>query len=194
MNERPLADSHRIDALAQDMTRLGYHALLSDGASSPHRDALWESPDVLAILVSIATNVSRDWLPRFLASELVFSRQFTALTPAHFTSLAWAYVRALKENASGTIADWGLLSGPDDTGRIGECVVFLGAAATPALLSLLDDAQEVPYLAPPGYPYEIRLGVQRRDFAALYLRHIHRIARAGDDRETTIAALRRHLQ
>lgn len=194
MNIRPPPDARRIEAFAQDIARLGYRGLLSNSASPPHLEALWESPDALGILVSIAVDDSRDWLPRFLASELVFSRQFTELRPDHFASLARVYVRALKENASGYIADWGLLSGPDDTGRIGGRVVFFGTAATPALIPLLDDTQEVPYIEPPGFPSAIRLGVQRRDFAALYLRHIHQVAVVDGDREATIAAIRKQLR
>jgi hypothetical protein len=162
-------------ALAGRLGRIGYRGLLRASASVEAPDDPWSIPDAPALLLSLALDPRWPTRTRFLAAEAIFARDMFRLRPEHYPLLAPLYVRALAENASGFMADWGFLRGMDDVGPLGSRFVSFGEAADPLLRPLLDDTRGVPYLYPPEFPSQIRTDLRIRDFAALYLSQIHRI-------------------
>jgi hypothetical protein len=183
--------------LAAELERTGYQALFRQPAAEIRSDALWGQPDAPARLLCLATDVGRPWRTRFLAAELIFRRQMFLLQPEHFASLAPVYARALAENATEFMTDWGFVDGMNDVGTLGSRFVLYGGEADPALRPLLADARPAPYGYPPESFDMLRLGLRFQDFAALYLGRIHGIplylTADPDQRDGEIRRLERAL-
>jgi hypothetical protein len=162
-------------ALAGRLGRIGYRGLLRAEASVEATDDPWSIPDAPELLLALALDQRWPARTRFLAAEALFIRDMFRLRPEHYPSLASVYVRALTENASGFMSDWGFLRGMDDVGTLGSRFLIFGDVVGPLLRPLLDDARGVPYLYPPEFPSQIRTDLRIRDFAALYLSRIHHI-------------------
>lgn len=185
------------DTLAAELTRVGYRALFVAPDAARRLGELWDRPGAPEALVHLATDEARPWQTRFLASEAVFNREMFLMQPEHSASLAAVYARALKENATGYMSDWAFQHGMDDAGRLGSRLVIFGPEADPALRPLLEDETEVPYQYPPEFPSELRFGLRRQDFAALYLSKIYgiplQLTEDAAQRDGEIARLKRLL-
>src|SRR5215472_9440035 len=162
-----------IDKLAQELGRADYQELFLLPNSQLRIDALWNRPEAPELLLQLAIDGARPWRTRFLASELIFHKQMFLHRPGHFPSLAPVYAKALEENASGFMSDWGFLRDMNDPGKLGSRFILFGRAANQALRPLLDDPRQVPYMYPPEFPSQIRVGFRIQDFAALYLSNIN---------------------
>ncbi len=170
-----MAADPREEALAAELERTGYQALFRQPDAERRIDALWDAPDAPALLLRLATDAGRPWRLRFLAAELIFRRQTFLVRPEHFATLAPVYARALAENATEFMTDWGFVGGMNDVGVLGSRFVLFGGEADPALRPLLADARPAPYGYPPESFDMLRLGLRFLDFAALYLGRIHGI-------------------
>lgn len=163
------------DELAEELERSGYRRLFVRADSQERLDELWNEPTAPEGLLRLATDAARSWQIRFLASEVIFRKEMFLHKAEHFASLASVYAKALVENASGFMSDWGFMHGMDDSGKLGSRFAIFGLEADAALRPLLDETREVAYLYPPEFPSEMRFGLRIQDFAALYLGKIHGI-------------------
>ena len=174
-NQKPF----NVADLAAELERLGYDGLfrLPASAASPARiDDLWAKPEVPDLLVQLISDSNRSWLVKFLAAEIILAKQMFLLRPELYATLASVYAKALTENASNFMADWGFQIDVNDIGKLGSRFMVFGPDSDPFLQPLLDDPREVPYVYPPDFPSQIRLGLRIKDFAALYLSQIHNIS------------------
>lgn len=173
-----------IETLAKELDRIGYRALFASPDSQPRIEVLWNQQGDEQWL-QLALDRAQPWQTRFLAAEVIFHQQMFLFQPEHFASLASVYVSALQENASGLMADWGFLHDMNDTGILGSRLILFGRDSIAVLKPLLDNSRAVPYLYPPEFPSQIRLGFRIQDFAALYLSRIcgHPIHLTEDPRQ-----------
>jgi hypothetical protein len=165
-----MAQSH-IENLAKELDRIGYYALFASPDSQPRIEVLWNQQGAERWL-QLALDRAQPWSTRFLAAEMIFHQQMFLFQPEHFASLAPVYGKALKENASGFMADWGFQHDMNDTGRLGSRFILFGQDSIAVLRPLLDDSGAVAYIYPPEFPSQIRVGFRIQDFAALYLSRI----------------------
>jgi len=182
------------ERLDQRLDGVGYRRLFGLPDSSRRLDALWAEPDAPARLFDLASDAGASWHARFLACEVIFHEQmFLILHHSElFASLAEVYARALVENGSGSMYDWGFGSAMDDPGALGTRFVVFGLDADPTLRRLLDDAHEVEYIDPPDVPFRRRTRFRVQDFAALHLGRIHDLAlRLTEDPAQRDAKIRR---
>ena len=163
--------------LAERLDRSGHYRLFGLPDAPRRLHDLWGEPGAPERLLRLAADPGASWQARFLASEVIFRKQMFLVLHRRelFTSLANVYARALAENASGFMSDWGFGSDMDDPGRLGSRFVAFGLDADAALRPLLDEAKEVTYSYPPDLPFQLRPGFRVQDFAALHLGRIHRI-------------------
>lgn len=162
--------------LSEELDRLGYTGLFRLPAWPAQIDNLWSRPEVPDLLVQLISESSLSWLVKFLAAEIILAKQMFLLRPEFYPTLAEVYAKALIENASNFMADWGFLIDANDVGKLGTRFIVFGKNSDPFLKPLLDNAREVPYVYPPDFPSQIRLGLRIKDFAALYLSQIHNIS------------------
>ncbi len=165
-----------VDDLAEELDRLGYDGLFRLPAWPARVDDLWSRPEVPDLLVQLISDGSRSWLVKFLAAEIILGKQMFLLRSEFYPTLAAVYAKALTENASGFMADWGFQIDVNDIGKLGSRFMVFGPDSDPFLKPLLDDAREVPYVYPPDFPSQIRLGLRIKDFAALFLSKIHNLS------------------
>jgi hypothetical protein len=170
----PTPNTARLD---ERLDRSGYRRLFGLPDSRRRLDDLWGEPGTSEGLLDLAADPSASWHARFLASEVIFHEQMFLILhrPELFASLADVYARALAENASGFMSDWGFASSMDDPGVLGVRFVVFGLDADHALQRLLDETKEVSYVYPPELPFRARPGLRVEDFAALHLGRIHGI-------------------
>jgi hypothetical protein len=164
-----------VKKLAKHLQDLGYQGLFRMPDSEQKVNSLWNEPGNPDRLLQLAGDTTQPWQTRFLAAELIFHQQMFDHRPEHFASLAQVYAAALRENASGFMADWGFLENVNDVGKLGNRFILFGRDSTSALKPLLDQSRAVPYVYPPEFPSRIRLGIRVQDFAALYLSKIYDI-------------------
>jgi hypothetical protein len=161
-----------IENLAKELDRIGYYALFTSPDSQPRIEVLWNQQGAEQWL-QLALDLARPWQTRFLAAEIIFHKQMFVFRPEHFAFLAPVYAKALEQNASGSMADWGFLRDQNDTGRLGSRFLLFGRDSIAVLKSLLDNSGVVAYVYPPEFPSQIRVGFRIQDFAALYLSRIY---------------------
>jgi len=163
--------------LVERLDKSGYYRLFWLPDSERKLADLWGEPGVPERLVRLAADPGAPWRARFFACEVIFRKQmfFILHRPELFASLAGVYARALVENATGSMYDWGFGSDMDDPGRVGVRIRLFGLGADDALRPLLDETKEVTYVDPPEFPYRLRSGFRVQDFAALHLGRIHGI-------------------
>jgi hypothetical protein len=185
------------DELAEELGRIGYRGLFVAPGRQQRLDELWNAPDAPDRLYRLATDAARPWQTRFLASEAVFNKQMFLQQPEHFASLAPVYAKALTENATGFMSDWGFRHDMNDSGQLGSRFILFGRDSEAVLRPLLDDSREVAYFYPPEFPSEMRLGLRIQDFAALYLGKIYgiplRLTEDAAQRDGEIRRLRQLL-
>lgn len=182
--------------VAESLERAGYYRLFDMPDSRRRRDALWNEPGAAARLVRVMADPAAPWLRRFLAAEVIFQEQmfFILHRPDLFASLAGVYARALTENATGSMSDWGFRASMDDPGLVGIRISVFKLDADAALRPLLEDDKPVTYTYPADEPFSIRPGFRVKDFAALHLAQAHGIAlhltEDAAQRDVEIARLR----
>ena len=164
-----------VKELADQLVRTGYEGLFRLPDSLGRRESLWSKPGAPDSLLRLALDAGQPWLARFLAAEIIFNKQIFLFRQEHFASLVAVYVEAFKSNASGFMADWGFLADMSDTGKLGSRFILFAQLSVPLLRPLLDDPHEIPYLYPPDFPSQLRLGLRLKDFAALYLSRIYKV-------------------
>ena len=182
------------DTLNERLEHSGYSRLFTLPAARQRLDRLWAEPGTPERMLDLAADTRAPWRARFLACEVIFHKQMFLILhrPELFASLADVYAKALVENASGSMADWGFASGMNDPGVVGIRFVVFGLDADHALQPLLDETGEVAYVYPLDGPFRTRTGLRVKDFAALHLGELHQIpVRLTEDPAQRDAEIRR---
>jgi hypothetical protein len=128
--------------LEQRLLDLGYIELfrrLDDQALT----TLWNEPGAPGALARLALDGNADPRARFLAAEVVLSRNPQAFDEPQRRELASLYATALRDRFLLSGNEW---SFPDGyLGQVGQHLVGLGPAAVAALQTLLEDERPVMY-------------------------------------------------
>lgn len=153
--------------VAAELGRLDYVELFMRSGTAA-MDRLWNAGHGPEDLAALAVDANAPWQPRFLAAEILFRKRPGFPSVEQKPTLASAYVEALRAAAIGN--PWGLPGELD--GPAGQHLVSLGDAASPGLMTLLEDGRLVPYWgsqeATLGNSYAFRV----KDFAAFFLSKI----------------------
>ena len=180
--------------LARKLTSRAYGEFFVLPAHEQTIERIWADPANRPALEALTADATQPLAARFLAAEVLFTRDFTFMARVSGAVIADIYAGALEQNLTGMANSWGLLYEHDDAGPVGIRFVMLGEAAVPALLRLLGNAS-APLIydgskeATVGNAYHYRV----KDFAAFYLGRIRRIPvafhREPAERDQEIARL-----
>jgi hypothetical protein len=162
--------------LAQQLSKRAYGNLFNHNEREATVEAIWSAPGNPETLEALVNDRQASPEARFLASEVLFDRDFTFLSRTDMTALAEAYATALVNDYTGVANSWGLLYEFDDAGPVGSHLLMLDEAALPALIPLLDDetipaTYEGSETATVGNMAKFRV----KDFAAFYISKIKNI-------------------
>jgi hypothetical protein len=125
-----------VSQLAKRLLELGYTELFQ----RPDNHAvstLWGAKRAPQALKQIALNPEENDEARFLAAEVVLSRQPRAFSAGEREEIGKVYAAALRQQFTGSANEWSFPVQP--IGRAGEHLLLLGPYAIPALRTLLDD-------------------------------------------------------
>jgi hypothetical protein len=159
-------------ALANKLMKLGYIELFQ-GLDETALDILWNEPGAPEALALLAVDPKAPPLARFLAAEILFSKQESYPPEDQKIQLASVYATALAENYTGAANTWGfpgILSG-----LTGEHFEALGGAAIPELVSIMDDDKRVYYAGSKEATMGNSYGLRVKDLAAFYISKIRNI-------------------
>jgi hypothetical protein len=161
-------------------------------------ERVWADPQNRPALEALVADPAQPLDARFLAAEVLFTRDFTFAARVGAAVVADIYAHALEQNLTGMANSWGLLYEHGDAGPVGTRFLMLGEPAVTALSRLLDDAgSPLVYAgskeATVGNAYHYRV----KDFAAYYLGQIRRVPVTFHpelaDRDQEIAGLKQQL-
>lgn len=184
--------------LAHKLTSGAYGDFFVLPAHEQTIERVWADPQNRPVLEALVADPAQPLAARFLAAEVLFTRDFTFTARVGGAMVADVYAHALEHNLTGMANSWGLLYEHSDAGPVGIRFVMLGEPAVPALLRLLDnDSGPLVYAGSKeatvgnGYHYRIK------DFAAYYLGQIRRVPvtfhRELAERDQEIARLKQQL-
>ena len=197
-SERNKAMHNETSELARKLTSRAYGEFFVLPAHEQTIERVWAEPGNHQSLERLAIDAAQSLEARFLACEVLFTRDFTFVSRVPAAAVAEVYANALAHNLTGMANSWGLLYEHADAGPVGIRFIMLGEAAVPALSRLLDDdSSPVVYAgskeATVGNAYHYRV----KDFAAYYLGRIRRVPvtfhREIAQRDREIALLREKL-
>jgi hypothetical protein len=156
---------------------------------------LWREDGAPEALRTIALDDDEDARARFLAAEVVLSKDPARFGDDERPALATLYETALRGQFTGSGNEWSFPNRP--LGRAGEHLVGLGTAAIPALTRLLGDESSVIYegsreaMGSDSYAYRVN------DLAAQFISRITGLPFDADPdpavRDEAIAALKAEL-
>jgi len=178
-----------VTPLERTLIDLGFLELF-ERLDSRALDAAWREHGARALL-ALATDGGADPLARFLAAEVVLSKDASAASADDRRLLAPLYATALARQLGRTANQWSL---PDGTlGRAGEHLVALGGPAASALRPLLDDDTRVVYEGSREATFGNAFRFRVKDLAALLIAKIEgrpfAAARDARERDAAIAKL-----
>lgn len=134
-------------------------------------EPVWKGGAGRADLISIVSDTTVPFKPRFLAAEILFARDTSFPQGMDLSMLGRLYASALEKPVTGA-NEWGkpFEKGKDIYGFIGPNLLRIGSAAVPALAMLLDNERKL-YYAGGDKDTEIPNSYQLRikDFAAFYI-------------------------
>jgi hypothetical protein len=181
--------------LTEKVRNLGFKELFfrQDGSAM---DSIWKESEDGYRLEQVIRDLNADPLARFLAAEIMFSKNVNFPSEEIKPVLVSVYAAALKENFTGLANPWGLPGKPD--GTTGQHFVALGEIAVPELLRLLDDNTVISYggskEATFGNSYRYRV----KDLAAYFIANIKelplKIDKDPNMRDIEIAKLQASLE
>jgi hypothetical protein len=162
--------------LAAELERGDHGDLFNYEVRDDAIDEVWAEPDAQANLEAIVRAPGGSPRARFLASEVLFAKDFTFASAIGQELVAEIYAEALRGDFTGMANSWGLLYEHADAGPVGLRFLILGEAAVPVLRGLLEDDRAGPTYegseeATVGNGYHFRV----KDFAAYYLGRIRRV-------------------
>jgi len=191
------ADKHDADrqsrkfSLAAKLRHAGYGALFQS-TDELMLDAVWNDPLYREVLPLLVVDREQEPLVRFLAAEIMFSRDDSYPPEEHRTALPGIYAQALADNFAGTANAWGIPGLLD--GVLGEHVMALGESAVPVFSPLLQDERRVYYAGSKEATYADAWSFRVKDLAAYYISQIRNfpfpVEQSSAERDRTI----RHLQ
>jgi hypothetical protein len=177
--------------LTQRLLDLGYTELF-ERADDRARSELWKERPAL---LRIALDPDADPRARFLAAEIVLSKDPEAFDDAERLDVGAVYTRAMRDHFAIAGNAWSFPNGP--YGGSGERLLRLGRAAVPALSELLDDTTPVGYEGSREASAAALWKFRLKDLAALFLSRITGLPFAATTdphaRDTAIAELKRSL-
>jgi hypothetical protein len=166
----------QISDLAHKLTTGAYGDFFVSSAPDHTIERVWADPQNRPVLEALVADAGQSMAARFLAAEVLFTRDFTFTARVGAALVGEIYARALEQNLTGMANSWGLLYEQRDAGPVGIRFVMLGEPAVPALSRLLDnDSAQLVYAGSKeatvgnGYRYRVK------DFAAYYLGEIRRV-------------------
>ncbi|HBE18007.1 MAG TPA: hypothetical protein DEG17_17405 [Cyanobacteria bacterium UBA11149] len=190
------AMTSKTSKLAQQLINREYGEFFTYPAHDKTIDAIWNTPGNPEALEALVNDKSAPTEARFLAADILFSRNFTVLLRTDLLEdLANIYAEALVNNYTENANSWGLLYEFNQSGPVGNRFLMMGEAALPVLVRLLDNESiSVTYegseTATIGNMYHFRV----KDFAAFYISSITGIPvqfhREIDKRDTEIEKLK----
>lgn len=186
--------------LAQWLVQLGYRGLFNGTDQERSLDEIWKSAPQQDF-ERLAGDAAMPSLARFLSSQILIRKDMTFPARADLRSLTDIYIKALVDNYTGMMSDWGFQQDNDDLGPVGSIFLILGDHAVPALMNLLKNDTIVDYKrrSPDfsGFDWTKLQRTRIKDFAALYLSKIKNVPvhfkTRFDERDKEIAELERKL-
>ena len=159
---------------------------------------IWSEPTNPPALEALVADIAAPTKARFLAAEVLFTKDVFFLERVGRPLLAALYAEALVKMYTGHANSWGLLWIDNDVGEVGSRFLVLGDAAVSSLIALLDVDTVVTHYEGSE---EATLGNGARyrikDFAAYYLGRITQYPipfhSEPSERDVEIARLREHL-
>lgn len=186
------------EKLAKDLVEGTYGTFYNYYNHEETIDSIWGIEENHGLLYEIVEDVELNGKARFLAAEILFSRELTFLSRFKGEMVAGIYADALVNNYTGNANTWGLLYEPDDFGPVGIRFDMIGKAAIPTLVGLLDNSDHGTFYegskeATMGNSYNYRI----KDFAAFYLGKIIgyelKYFESFEQRDEQIEALKKEL-
>ncbi len=180
--------------LGQELSGLGYPDLFLR-LDETTVDQIWRRPGAPEALRRLALASNAPPLSRFLAAEVLFTRDPVYPAPAERAALARLYGEALRGNLVGMANPWGL---PGDLDApVARHVRALGDVAVPAFAALLDDGTPLRYggskEATYGNSYDYRVKDEAAELIAESIGVPYQIHLDPRDRDAEIERLRQRL-
>ncbi|GAA2759455.1 hypothetical protein [Actinopolymorpha rutila] len=180
--------------LAEELGDLGYLELFQRFDENA-LDHVWRRPDASEALRQLALHPGTASVPRFLAAEVLFTRDPTFPAPGDRGVLASLYAEALRQNMTRMANPWGL---PGDLAApVASHVLALGDAAVPAFAALLDDSTQLRYSgsqeATYGNSYDYRVKDEAAELIAELIGVPYPVHLNPDERDAQIDLLRQRL-
>ena len=141
-----MKETNPTEQLARDLVEGKYGTFFNYYDHEETIDRIWSVEANRPLLYDLVQNEELDGKARFLAAEVLFSREFTFLSKVDPSQVAALYCEALVQNHTGMANSWGLLYEMDDAGPLGSRLTTMGEAARPALIQLLDNSDPGPPL------------------------------------------------
>lgn len=162
-------------SLARRITEVGYRALFKASGHEHLLGEIWKSVPQRDF-ESLAADIEAPSQARFVASQILLSKDITFWSRADLNSLSSVYIQAMLGNYTKSMSDWGFLRRNDDMGILGSAFLVFGERAVRQLVSLLNDGTVVGYERTPpdvsGFDFNRLQKIRVKDFAALYLSKI----------------------
>jgi hypothetical protein len=157
-------------------------------------NSVWTQPGAPTALANLVTDSSAPMQARFLAAEILFSKDSTYPPESAKAALAQVYAAALVENYTGMANVWGL---PGHLSSVGQHAAALGDAAVAAFVPLLENDTPLFYSGSQEAMVGNSYGYRVKDMAAFIISQIKNIPytvyKTAAERDPEIARLKAQL-